>query len=316
MSWIFGWPRAHRRPLAILAALLQRRIDGQGRRIDISMLEAMGEWMGYPMYYAFEGAPPPPRAGAAHATIFPYGPFPTGGGGTVMLGLQNEREWQQFCAPVLQQPALATDERFKANALRVANRDALRALILQAFRDLSAEQVIERLEQAQIANANVNGMHDVWEHPQLKARERWTAVDTSAGPVPALLPPAEKRGLVLMDPPYETERKDFPQLVELLQKLHQRWSSGVYALWYPIKDRALIDRFEKKMQKTGIRRQLVCELCPWPDDVPTGLNGCGLLVINPPFQFAAEADRIPLPQAVAAWWCRPAPGTAPAPSCC
>lgn len=110
--------------------------------------------------------------------------------------------------------------------------------------------------------------------------------------LPALLPPAEKRGLVLIDPPYETERKDFPQLVELLQKLHQRWSSGVYALWYPIKDRALIDRFEKKMQKTGIRRQLVCELCPWPDDVPTGLNGCGLLVINPPFQFAAEADRI------------------------
>lgn len=110
--------------------------------------------------------------------------------------------------------------------------------------------------------------------------------------LPALLPPPEKRGLVLIDPPYEAERKDFPQLVELLQRLHQRWSSGVYAVWYPIKDRALIDRFEKKMQKTGIRRQLVCELCPWPDDVPAGLNGCGLLIINPPYQFAEEADRI------------------------
>ena len=174
----------------ILSALLQRGKTGRGSRIDVSMLESMTEWMGYPMYYAFEGATPPPRAGAAHATIYPYGPFEAGDGRSVMLGLQNEREWASFCTTVLQQPTLASDERFKANALRVANRDALRALILQAFRDLSAEQVIERLEQAQIANANVNGMHDVWEHPQLKARERWTAVDTSAGPVPALLPPA------------------------------------------------------------------------------------------------------------------------------
>ena len=174
----------------ILSALLQRGKTGRGSRIDVSMLESMTEWMGYTMYYAFEGAAPPPRAGAAHATIYPYGPFEAGDGRSVMLGLQNEREWASFCTTVLQQPALATDERFKANALRVANRDELRALILQAFRDLSAEQVIERLEQAQIANANVNGMHDVWEHPQLKARERWTTVDTSAGPVPALLPPA------------------------------------------------------------------------------------------------------------------------------
>ena len=174
----------------ILSALLQRGKTGRGSRIDVSMLESMTEWMGYPMYYAFEGAAPPPRAGAAHATIYPYGPFEAGDGRSVMLGLQNEREWASFCTTVLQQPTLASDERFKANALRVANRDALRALILQAFRDLSAEQVIERLEQAQIANANVNGMHDVWEHPQLKARERWTAVDTSAGPIPALLPPA------------------------------------------------------------------------------------------------------------------------------
>ena len=174
----------------ILSALLQRGKTGRGSRIDVSMLESMTEWMGFPMYYAYAGATPPPRAGAAHATIYPYGPFEAGDGRSVMLGLQNEREWASFCTTVLQQPALATDERFKANALRVANRDALRTLILQAFRDLSAEQVIERLEQAQIANANVNGMHDVWEHPQLKARARWTAVDTSAGPVPALLPPA------------------------------------------------------------------------------------------------------------------------------
>ncbi|MBI5719644.1 MAG: CoA transferase [Burkholderiales bacterium] len=173
----------------ILAALLQRQIDGQGRRIDVSMLEAMAEWMGYPMYYAFDGAPPPPRAGAAHATIYPYGPFPTGDGKTVMLGLQNEREWVQFCDKVLQQPALAKDERFAGNAKRTAHREALRELIVQAFAGLTAEQVTARLEEAQIANAELRDMAGLWHHPQLAARERWREVDTSAGRVPTLLPP-------------------------------------------------------------------------------------------------------------------------------
>jgi len=173
----------------ILAALLQRNIDGQGRRIDISMLEAMGEWMGYPLYYAFGGASPPPRAGAAHATIYPYGPFPCGDGKTVMLGLQNEREWQQFCAQVLLQPALAQDERFAGNAKRTAHREALRALIVQAFSAMTAEQVSRRLEDAQIANAELRDMAGLWQHEQLAARQRWRQVDTPAGPVPTLLPP-------------------------------------------------------------------------------------------------------------------------------
>ena len=173
----------------ILAALLQRRIDGRGRRVDISMLEAMGEWMGYPMYYALDGAPPPPRAGAAHATIYPYGPFPTGDGKTVMLGLQNEREWLQFCAKVLRRPELAEDERFAGNAKRTAHREALRALIVEAFASLSAEQVQQRIEEAQIASAQVNDMAGLWAHEQLKARGRWREVGSPAGPLPALLPP-------------------------------------------------------------------------------------------------------------------------------
>lgn len=173
----------------ILAALLQRNIDGRGRRIDISMLEAMGEWMGYPLYYAFEGAAPPPRAGAAHATIYPYGPFPTGDGKTVMLGLQNEREWLQFCEHVLLQPALAQDPRFKGNAARTAQRDVLRALIVQAFSSVTAEQVTQRLEAAQIANAELRDMAGLWQHEQLAARGRWREVATPAGPVPTLLPP-------------------------------------------------------------------------------------------------------------------------------
>jgi itaconate CoA-transferase len=175
----------------ILSALLQRGRTGKGSRIDVSMLESMVEWMSYPLYYAFDGAKPPPRAGAAHATIYPYGPFPAGDGHTVMLGLQNEREWATFCRQVLAQPTLATDERFASNSRRVANREALRQLIVDAFSPLTAQQVIERLEEAQIANARVNSMQDVWQHPQLKARQRWTQVATPSGPIPALLPPGK-----------------------------------------------------------------------------------------------------------------------------
>ncbi len=175
----------------ILAALIQRGKTGQGCRIDVSMLESMVEWMGYPLYYAFDGAPPPPRAGAAHATIFPYGPFPAGDGKTVMLGLQNEREWLAFCRRVLGRSELAADERFATNSRRVANRQALRALIVEAFAALTAEAVVARLDEAQIANAQMNTMRDVWQHAQLKARERWTEVGTPAGPVPALLPPGQ-----------------------------------------------------------------------------------------------------------------------------
>ena len=175
---------------AILNALLLRQRTGLGSRLDVSMLESMVEWMGFPMYYAFDGAAPPVRAGAAHASIYPYGPFPVGGGSTIMLGLQNEREWRVFCAQVLRQAELAEDPRFISNSLRTANRDALRALIVAAFADLSIEQVTQRLEDAQIANARVNDMAGVWAHPQLQARQRWSQVDSPAGTLPALLPPA------------------------------------------------------------------------------------------------------------------------------
>lgn len=176
----------------ILAALIERGRTGRGRHIDLSMLESLAEWMGYPLYYAFDSAEPPSRAGASHSTIFPYGPFDTGHGigqpGTVMLGLQNEREWQQFCEVVLRRPELASDPRFDANAKRSAARAQLRGEIDRVFSRLTAAQVIERLEQARIANAQVNDMAGLWAHPQLRARGRWTEVPTPAGPVPALWP--------------------------------------------------------------------------------------------------------------------------------
>ncbi|MEE1925971.1 CaiB/BaiF CoA-transferase family protein [Pseudomonas sp. 148P] len=185
----------------ILSALLLRDKTGSGSHVDVSMLESLVEWMNYPLYYAYEGAPPPPRAGAAHATIYPYGPFPIGDGSTVMLGLQNEREWQGFCNTVLERPELATDERFDANFRRVENREALRALIVAAFAPLTFDQVIARLERAQIANARVNDMQGVWQHPQLQARQRWRQVQTSAEAIPALLPPASSNAFSpRMDP--------------------------------------------------------------------------------------------------------------------
>ncbi len=174
---------------AILAALLERRTTGQGRHIDISMLESLVEWMSFPLYYAIDGQPPPARNGASHATIFPYGPFPTGDGKSVLLGLQNEREWAAFCTEVLRRPELAQDPRFSGNAARLAGRDQLRDIIVAVFAELTAAQVVARLEEARIANARVNDMHDVWQHPQLQARRRWREVATERGPVPALLPP-------------------------------------------------------------------------------------------------------------------------------
>lgn len=173
----------------ILAALLQRQKTGLGCSIDVSMLESLGEWMSYPMYYAYQGASPPMRSGASHATIYPYGPFKAGDGGTVMLGLQNEREWLAFCEIVLGNPALANDARFDKNSQRHENRDALAQLIAACFSSLTCDQVITKLDRAQIANARLNDMNGVWSHPQLAARQRWVSVDSPAGPIPALLPP-------------------------------------------------------------------------------------------------------------------------------
>lgn len=174
---------------SILAALLERERTGRGQHLDISMLECLVEWNSYPLYYAYEGAAPPPRTGASHATIYPYGPFPAGDGKTVMLGLQNDREWTVFCQKVLLSPELATDPRFATNSKRSAARDELRALIVAAFATLTSAEVVTRLDAAQIANANVNDMHAVWAHPQLQARDRWRQVDSPVGKIPALLPP-------------------------------------------------------------------------------------------------------------------------------
>jgi len=176
---------------SILAALIQRGRTGKGSAIDVSMLESLGEWMGNPIYYAYDGQPQAPRSGASHPSVYPYGPMATGDGKTVLLGLQNEREWVTFCRDVLQRPEVATDIRFDTNTKRSDNRGQLKALIEEIFRPLTAAQVIERLDAAGIGNASVNQIADVWSHPQLAARGRWLEVGSPAGPVPALKPPAD-----------------------------------------------------------------------------------------------------------------------------
>ena len=178
----------------ILAALLQRGRTGHGSHLDVSLFETSVEWMSFPLYYAYQGAPAPARTGAAHATIYPYGPFRIGGGGRVMLGLQNEREWVIFCEQVLLSPSLARSEEFSTNSRRVAARDKLETIILEAFARLDASQVVARLDAAGIANARINEVADVWAHPQLAARRRWSEVATPAGRVPALIPPAMLTG--------------------------------------------------------------------------------------------------------------------------
>jgi crotonobetainyl-CoA:carnitine CoA-transferase CaiB-like acyl-CoA transferase len=185
----------------IMSAILLRQKTGIGSHIDISMLEALGEWMGYPLYYAYQNAPPPPRTGASHATIYPYGRFSVGGNAMVMLGLQNEREWQLFCEKVLLQPELVHDARFANNALRNTNRIILKEMIEQCFLHLSITVVQERLDSAQIANARMNDMAQVWDHPQLQARNRWQEISTPIGKVPALLPPVKNNQFTYrMDP--------------------------------------------------------------------------------------------------------------------
>jgi itaconate CoA-transferase len=184
----------------ILAALLERARTGRGRRIDVSMLESLVEWMSYPLYYAFDGAAPPERTGARHATIYPYGPFAARAGGSIMLGIQNEREWAAFCDRVLGRPELASDARFASVSKRAAARAQLEPIIAAVFSDLEIDELVRRLDAAQIANARVNDMRGVWAHPQLRARGRWREVGTPAGPVPAPAPPGFAGEEARMDP--------------------------------------------------------------------------------------------------------------------
>ena len=178
----------------ILTALFQRERTGEGAELSVSMLEALGEWMGFPFYYGVYGGTPPPRIGASHAAIAPYGPFHCASGQQVFLGIQNEREWLAFCREVLEDESLAADERFSTNSSRVANRDQLTAKIEARFAVQPSDEVVARLDSVGIANARLRDVQEFFDHPQLAARDRWRDVDTPNGPSRALVPPATLAG--------------------------------------------------------------------------------------------------------------------------
>ena len=174
----------------ILTALLMRNRTNEGTVVEVSMLEALGEWMSYPFYYGIYGGRAPQRSGARHAVIAPYGPFAGGDGDVVYLGIQNEREWRMFCVGVLRRPELVKDPRYVSNALRVEHRAALDAEIERIFGDLTTSEILERLQTANIASAQLRTVHQFAEHPQLEARGRWHEVQTPVGLIRALVPPA------------------------------------------------------------------------------------------------------------------------------
>jgi itaconate CoA-transferase len=178
----------------ILTAVIQRQRTGVGATIEVSMLEALAEWMGYPLNYTVYGGSPPPRTGAGHASIYPYGPFRCGDGSLVFLGLQNEREWATFCERILENPELSHDPRFVRNSLRVENRDDLRREIERAFARNNAEDVVLKLEDGGIANALLRDVQGLADHPQLQARARWRTYDSPRGPLRGLVPPATMVG--------------------------------------------------------------------------------------------------------------------------
>ena len=179
----------------ILTALYMRERTGEGAALEVSLLEALGEWMGFPAYFTGYGGSQPPRTGASHAAIAPYGPFEAGDGRVVFLGLQNEREWVKFCEAVLERPELATDPRFDTNSRRVENGEELDEAIEGAFKDLTSEEVISRLDEARIANARMRTVQEFLDHPQLEARDRWREVDSHVGPIRALVPPVTMQGV-------------------------------------------------------------------------------------------------------------------------
>jgi itaconate CoA-transferase len=178
----------------ILSALFRRERTGGGATLEVSMLEALGEWMGFPAYFAGYGGEEPRRSGASHASIAPYGPFGCGDGEVVFLGIQNEREWKRFCEEVLRREGMAEDDRFDNNSRRVQNRDGLRAEIEKVFSGLSSEEVIERLEGAGVAKARIRTVRQFLDHPQLEARDRWREFGSPVGPLSGLLPPATLDG--------------------------------------------------------------------------------------------------------------------------
>jgi formyl-CoA transferase len=189
----------------VLTALLARARTGRGQTVEVSLFDALAEWMSQPAYYTRYGGTPPPRSGLRHATIAPYGAFATADGSQLLLSVQSEREWRVFCGDVLGDAGLAEDPRFASGAARVANRAVLDPLIADRLRVLDRRTAVKLLDDAGIANAGVNSVERFLEHDVLAQRHRWQPVGTPGGQIEALLPPVIRDGA-------QPELRDVPAL--------------------------------------------------------------------------------------------------------
>jgi itaconate CoA-transferase len=211
---------------AILTALIMRGQTGEGCTLEVSLFDALAEWMGYASYYAMYGGQAPPRTGSSHATIVPYGPFTAGDGKVVYLAVQNDREWRSFCAVVLKRPELAEDSRFSTNADRVQHRDLLQAIITEHFAPLTLSDVVGLLDEAHIANAKMNTVQQFIDHPQLTTRGRWCEVQSPVGMLRALVPAASISGV-------ETVMNAIPRLGEHTESILREFNvdSSTISTW-------------------------------------------------------------------------------------
>ncbi|WP_222316114.1 CaiB/BaiF CoA transferase family protein [Streptomyces cavourensis] len=173
----------------VLAALLRRGTTGRGGPVQVSMLDALAEWMGHPLYQGMHGSATPPRTGLAHSVIAPYDAYGTADGERVLLSVQNDREWRRLAERVLGEPELAEDPDFATNTARTANRKRTDEVVGRALARLTGREALDALEAAGIACARLNTVADVAAHPQLAARDRWREVESPVGPLRALLPP-------------------------------------------------------------------------------------------------------------------------------
>jgi crotonobetainyl-CoA:carnitine CoA-transferase CaiB-like acyl-CoA transferase len=205
----------------VLAALVRRGATGRGGPVEVSMLDALAEWMGHPLHHAMHGGTPPARTGLAHAVIAPYDVYPTADGGRVLLSVQNDRGWRRLAEQVVERPELGTDPDFATNAARVVNRERTDALVGEALGGLGADEAVARVERVGVACARLRDVQQVAEHPHLAARDRWREVGTPVGPLRALLPPSPTLGFARAGAPSlpgggggETRMGDVPALRE------------------------------------------------------------------------------------------------------
>lgn len=203
----------------VLGALYERERTGRGGAIDVAMLDALGEWMSQPYLYSYYGGTAPPRTGVRHASISPYGPYTVAGGGQVFIGVQNQWEWERFCAEVLECPELASDDRFATNSRRVEHDAELVLLVEKALAHQAPDEVVTRLDRLGIANAQLRTVKQLADHPQLNARDRWRSVQSPKGPIRSLLPPMVFEGR-------ELAMGAIPELGQHTQSVRREFGEG------------------------------------------------------------------------------------------